>query len=239
MSPLDLRSAAWPDIAEAAAQADLLLVVPLGSCEQHGPHLPLDVDAVVVQAVARHAYAHLSRTALAPALPYGASGEHEGFAGTLSLGTAALTIALLELGRSAARWAGQVLFVNGHGGNVDALVAATQQLRHESRDAAWWSCDVPGGDAHAGRAETSLLLALRPAAVQLDRARPGCTTPLPELLPALRSGGVRAVAPSGVLGDPTGASGVEGEALLSDLVLLLISAVSRWQVAPSGRLLPT
>lgn len=238
MTQADLRSAAWPDIAEAAADPALLLVVPLGSCEQHGPHLPLDVDAVVAQAVARQACADLPRTALAPALPYGASGEHEGFAGTLSLGTTALTIALLELGRSAARWAGRVLFVNGHGGNVDALVAATQHLRQEGCDAAWWACDVPGGDAHAGRAETSLLLALRPDAVQLERASPGCTTPLPELLPALRRGGVAAVSPSGVLGDPTGATGDEGEALFAGLVLRLTRAVPSWQVAPTGRLVP-
>ena len=68
----------------------------------------------------------------------------------------------------------------------------------------------PGGDAHAGRTETSLVLAIAPELVRLDRAEPGCPTPLAELLPALESGGVRAVSANGVLGDPAGASAGEG-----------------------------
>lgn len=62
--------------------------------------------------------------------------------------------------------------------------------------------DVRGGDAHAGRTETSLLLHLAPEAVRLDLAEKGATEPLPALMPRLRAGGVRAVSPNGVLGDP-------------------------------------
>ncbi len=109
----------WPDLAGAP-----LLVVPLGSVEQHGHHLPLSTDTTVACAVAESAAHRLDGALLAPALAYGASGEHEGFPGTISLGTEALTGLLVEYGRSASRWAGRVLVVNGHGGNLDALAAA-------------------------------------------------------------------------------------------------------------------
>src|SRR6478736_2828422 len=77
---------------------------------------------------------------VAPPIAYGASGEHEGFPGTVSIGHEALRLLLVELGRSAARWAGRVLFVNGHGGNVPTLVDAVRLLRYEGRDAAWLAC---------------------------------------------------------------------------------------------------
>ena len=117
---------------------------------------------------------------------------------------------LVELGRSAGRWAGRLLVVNGHGGNLDALRAAVPLLRREGRDVAWFPCGVPGGDAHAGRTETSLVLHVEPVAVRVDLAEPGEISPIAELLPRLRSGGVVAVSPNGVLGDPAGASAGEG-----------------------------
>src|SRR5919205_913300 len=143
-----LAGAVWPDLTQRP-----LLVVPLGSVEQHGHHLPLATDTAVAGAVADAAAAELPRALLAPALAYGASGEHEGFPGTISLGTAALTALLVEYGRSAGRWAGRLLVVNGHGGNFDALHDAVPLLRSEGRDVAWFPCAVAGGDAHAGRTE--------------------------------------------------------------------------------------
>jgi creatinine amidohydrolase len=75
-----------------------------------------------------------------------------------------------------------------------------------------------GGDAHAGRTETSVMLALRPESVRLGDAAPGNARRLLDLMPALRAGGVAAVSPNGILGDPTGASAEEGRALLSAAV---------------------
>ena len=113
------------------------LIVPLGSTEQHGPHLPLDTDTRIATAVARTAAERLTGDwMIAPAVCYGASGEHEGFAGTVSIGTAALRLLLIEYGRSACRWAPRLVFVNGHGGNVQAVAEATALLRQEGRDAA-------------------------------------------------------------------------------------------------------
>src|SRR3978361_1371819 len=119
-----LAGSVWPELGDGA-----LLVVPLGSVEQHGPHLPLTTDTDVASAVAAAAAGELDGALLAPALAYGASGEHEDFPGTVSLGTEALAGLLLEYGRSACRWAGRVLVVNGNGGNLDALRAAVPLLR--------------------------------------------------------------------------------------------------------------
>ena len=230
MTGQDLRRIAWPQVRAG------LLVVPLGSCEQHGPHLPFDVDTTVAAAVAEAFVARRDDAVLAPALAYGASGEHEGFAGTLSLGTRALITLIVELGRSASRWAAQLLLVNGHGGNTEAVAAATLHLRSEGRDVAWWSCGSPDGDAHAGRTETSLMLLLRPADVLLSEAAAGRVEALAGLLPELRRSGVTGVSGNGVLGDPAGASAAEGRQLLDAMVERLHAAARAWDVKDNGRL---
>jgi mycofactocin precursor peptide peptidase len=226
-----LAGAAWPELPVRP-----LLLVPLGAVEQHGHHLPLATDTTVACAVAESAVDGMDGALLAPALAYGASGEHEGFPGTVSIGTEALTGLLVEYGRSACRWAGRLVLVNGHGGNLDALRSAVPLLRTEGRDVAWFPCAVPGADAHAGRTETSLVLHVEPPAVRLDRAVAGETAPLPDLLPRLRAEGVRGVSPTGVLGDPAGASAEEGAALLADMAGRLTGAVESWDVDPAGRL---
>jgi mycofactocin system creatininase family protein len=227
-----LADAVWPEIPESP-----LLVVPLGSVEQHGHHLPLGTDTSIACAAAESAAGSLDGALLAPALAYGASGEHEGFPGTISIGTEALTGLLVEYGRSAGRWAGRLLVVNGHGGNLDALRAAVPLLRSEGRDVAWFPCGVPGGDAHAGRTETSLMLHVEPGGVREDRAVAGETAPIGALLPRLRADGVRGVSPNGVLGDPAGASAAEGAALLAAMADRLARAARSWQVDAAGRLL--
>lgn len=202
-----------------------VVLVPLGSTEQHGPHLPLDTDTKIAVAVAEAACAGRADLWVAPALSYGSSGEHAGFRGTLSIGTEVLRAALIELVRSAADSFAAVIFVNGHGGNLDALREAVAQMQTEGHTVAHWWPRVPDGDAHAGRTETSLMLAIDPESVRVDAAAPGATEPLATLLPTMRQHGVAGVSPNGVLGDPSGASGREGEALLQqfveDLVLLV------------------
>ncbi|MFZ1175735.1 MAG: mycofactocin biosynthesis peptidyl-dipeptidase MftE [Mycobacterium sp.] len=213
------------------------IMVPLGSTEQHGPHLPLDTDTRVATAVARGAAARLDHQWLvAPAIAYGASGEHQSFAGTISIGTEALTTLLVEYGRSAADWARRLVFVNGHGGNVAALNTAVARLRAEGRDVGWCACLAAGGDAHAGHTETSLLLHISPADVRTDRWLSGNRAPLPELLPSMRRGGVAAVSPVGVLGDPTTATAAEGRRIFAEMVDGCVRRVARWSPGADGML---
>lgn len=209
------------------------VLLPLGACEQHGPHLPLQTDADVAGEVARHAGESLAGeldVLVAPVQPYGASGEHEGFPGTVSLGHDALRYLLVELGRSLCRWAGRLLVVNAHGGNLVSLRAAVATLLREGRDVAWWPAGVAGGDAHAGRTETSMMLALRPDVVRMRHAHAGRTEPLGKLLPELAANGVRDVSPTGVLGDPTGSTAEQGRDALEGMAQRLAEAVRSWHV---------
>ena len=212
-----------------------MLAVPVGSTEQHGPHLPLDTDTRIATAVAERVAEHLGAL-LAPAIAYGASGEHQGFPGTVSIGTAALAAVLVEYGRSACEWAARLVFVNGHGGNVDALRSATVALRGEGRDAAWISAYREAADAHAGHTETSLLLHLWPQTVRTDRLVAGNTESLVALMPRLRRGGVAAVSASGVLGDPTTATAADGARIFADMVADCVRRVRQWTPGPDGML---
>ena len=224
---MELAGATWPQV--EATGAGTVLAVPLGSLEQHGPHLPLDTDTRIAVAVATALAARCAGVTVAPAGAYGASGEHAGFPGTLLVGHAVLADLLVGLVRSARRSFAGVVLVNAHGGNEEALVAAQRCSAAEGDDVLVWRAVTAGGDAHAGRTETSLLLAIDPALVRLELAEPGCTESLATLLPRLRAEGVRPVSSNGVLGDPTGASIEEGRELLEALVRDLASAVSsRW-----------
>jgi mycofactocin system creatininase family protein len=222
---VELGRATWTQV-EATA-GDVLLAVPLGSLEQHGPHLPLDTDTRIAVAVAHGLAERRPNVAVAPAVAYGASGEHASFPGTLLIGHDVLAELLVEVVRSARSTFGGVVLVNAHGGNEQALAVVEQRCAAEGDAVLVWRAAVAGGDAHAGRTETSLMLAVDPAAVRADLAEPGCTETIDRLLPRLRAEGVRPVSSNGVLGDPTGATAEEGRALLDELVCDLAASVTR------------
>jgi mycofactocin precursor peptide peptidase len=170
-SSFTLATARWPDV-EAGPRR--LLVVPVGSLEQHGPHLPLDTDTRIAVAVAARACAGRAGVGIAPPIAIGASGEHADFPGTLSIGTEALKLVLVELGRHASLHWPAMLLVNGHGGNIPAINDALKLLRAEGRQCHAWHSGVRSAppadtqtdpaavhtdpaDAHAGRVETSVM----------------------------------------------------------------------------------
>jgi creatinine amidohydrolase len=214
---------------DAEARAGQLLVVPVGATEQHGPHLPLTTDTDIAVALATRVAAAVPGVVVAPAVAYGSSGEHQAFAGTLSVGGEAIELLLVELGRSATRTWERVLLLSTHGGNAAAVQRATRRLQAEGRDVRCWSPDW-SGDAHAGHSETSLMLAIDARRVAAERVplAVGPTAPIAELIDTLRAGGVAAVSPSGVLGDGTRAEAAHGAALLDRAVAALAALVERW-----------
>jgi mycofactocin system creatininase family protein len=210
---VSLADLTWLEIAQAST-----VFVPVGSLEQHGPHLPLDTDTVIAEAVVRALADTLDHAVIAPPLTYTASGEHQGFAGTSSIGTEVLRLTIIELVRSMTLWASRIVFVNWHGGNVSAATQTVAQLVAEGHDVRWIACATEDVDLHAGHTETSPMLHLRPRSVRLHQAEPGNRGTLTELLPAMREGGIKAVSSNGVLGDPTGASSEEGAQVLARIV---------------------
>lgn len=223
-----LGSKSWTEFDAGARRP--ILALPVGSCEQHGPHLPLDTDTRIAIAIAEGLADAFEpgEVLVAPPLAITASGEHGGFPGTLSIGTDATAHVLVELIRSA-DWSSGVVLVNGHGGNLDAVRQAATTTTAEGRRLLCWWPRIDGGDAHAGRTETSLMLAIAPRHVRVAHAEAGAVDPIGDLVPALRAGGVRAVSPNGVLGDPSGASATHGRVLLTRMIVDLVAAVDEWR----------
>lgn len=207
-----------------------VVLVPIGSTEQHGPHLPIATDTIVAEELAGRAVHRTDGLMVGPTIGVTASGEHAGFPGTLSVGNEVMASIVLELVRSA-DWAAGVVLVNAHGGNQEAVRGAVDLLIAEGRQVLAWSPTWPRrrdgapADLHAGRIETSLMLAIDPGLVRLELAVAGPDASIDEL----RRRGLRDVTPSGVLGDPEGASGSEGERFISAFVDDLVHRIERWR----------
>jgi creatinine amidohydrolase len=230
-----LGDATWVEIDRARRSTDdgtqtPIVLIPVGSTEQHGPHLPIRTDTLIAEEIAGRAVHHTDGLVIGPTIAVSASGEHADFPGTLSIGTATTTAMIVELVRSA-DWAAGVVLVNGHGGNHEAVRAAVELLTAEGRPTlAWWPRwpkrrDGGPADLHAGRIETSLMLAIDPGLVRLELAVAGPDASVADL----RERGVRSVSPTGVLGDPDGASGREGEQFITAFVEDLVHQIERWR----------
>ena len=223
-----LGDVTWTDLWNLAPRP--IIAVPVGSCEQHGPHLPLDTDTRIATALAEGLAASFEPgdVLIGPALTVTSSGEHAAFPGTLSVGAEVVEHLIIELVRSA-DWSAGVVLVNGHGGNAMPVQRAANKLLGEGRRVlAWWP-HIRNADAHAGETETSMMLAIAPALVRMTRAEAGRTEPLVDLIDDLRASGVRAVSPNGVLGDPRQATINHGKALLTRMIIDLVAAVDEWR----------
>jgi creatinine amidohydrolase len=177
---------------EAFGQGAMVLL-PTGSIEQHGPHLPVMVDTAVVTHVARAAGAQAAREVplvVAPTVHFGVSHHHLAFAGTMSLTSGQYVDCVKELVRCLYRnGVRRVFLLNGHGGNQHPNGVIAHALAHEEGleltvgEASYWTVAAqalidagarevgPGYPGHAGGFETSLMLALRPDLVQLERRK--------------------------------------------------------------------
>ena len=196
-----------------------IVLLPLGSFEQHGPHLPLEtdtiiIDSVVVQAL-RDTQINADAFVLAPTIAISASDEHAGFPGTLSTGTEPLMQSVVAICRSAS-WSLGICIINGHGGNADALARISSALTYEKiRHSIWSLPSYDGADMHAGHTETSVMLHVAPDKVQTDRIERGTVGDSSGLVAQMRTSGVAGVSANGVLGDPTTANREHGIAVMN------------------------
>ena len=222
-------SPTWPEVSRNAC-----VVIPVGSFEQHGPHLPLDTDTQVASHLCTLATTGMQNVVVTPPLSITASGEHAGFPGTISIGTEAFAAVIVELVRSC-DWATGVILVHGHGGNFEAVQQATTILNSEQRNIASWWPHIPDADAHAGHTETSLMLAINSNLVRVDKLEVGNMQPMSEIQRDLQTHGVHAVSTNGILGDARSATiqhGIELLAELSDnLHAFILSAQQQWSRA--------
>ena len=193
--PKALASHRWADLNTldfaALDPARTVAVLPLGATEQHGPHLPLSVDTVLVEGVVNAALTHLSATDPVLVLPtqtVGLSTEHTAFAGTLHLSPQTLIQVWCDIGASVAR-AGvkKLLMFNAHGGNVGLMDVVARELRAQHGlivySSSWYNLPLDAAvmgqfsanehrfGIHAGDIETSMMLALLPERVNMAEAR--------------------------------------------------------------------
>lgn len=232
----------WTDIEAMPDKMNTVVIQPIGAIEQHGPHLPIVVDAAIATAVLGKALHTLVPQIPAYALPtlfYGKSNEHIHFPGTITLSAQTLTAVLMEVGESLYRsgfrkW----VLLNGHGGQPQILEIVARDLHIQHEDFMVfplfvWRVPNPACELlsakelaegiHAGDAETSLMLSILPEQVRMERA-------VAEYPPAMPAGSLlsmegalpfawatRDLSRSGVLGDATVATQEKGDRLLTSL----------------------
>ena len=187
----DLSTRDFAALQSTGQAAQLVAVLPVAAVEQHGPHLPLSVDATLLQGVIDAALPHLGADVPALFLPpqnIGLSTEHENFSGTLTLSPATVIALWTELGACVAR-AGvkKLLIFNSHGGNVAVMDIVARELRQRCGllvyGSSWFSLPLPDAVSalfsahehrfgiHAGEIETSMMLALAPEQVDMAQAQ--------------------------------------------------------------------
>jgi creatinine amidohydrolase/Fe(II)-dependent formamide hydrolase-like protein len=223
----------WPDVKSFLATHNVV-IVPVGSCEQHGPHLPIDTDAYDALWLSLKAAEKAQCALVAPPIYYGVSSHHMDFPGTVTLSPQTLEHLAYEVALSLTKHGfRKILFENGHGGNTPALEAAAQRIKADTN--AFVAIDtvslIPdfiekfietSYDAHAGEFETSTTLANRENCVVKERIKKpkiklpeskytkiGLKETGPKISWAFRT---KEISEAGVIGDPTKASKEKGEA---------------------------
>ncbi len=238
-SVIKLERLAWPEIAELRQHYGGLLLLPTGATEQHGPHLPVNCDTIIAQAVCWRASA-LTGVPVLPALPFTVSVGHTAkWPGTFSLRHETHIAVLREIAAWAAAtgWK-RLLIINSHFGNDASQRVAVDQIRTEFlgqlqvgaknvfnlTPEIWQTYIADAADLHANKAETDLLLHLTPELVHLDR---GADDP-DRTEGTVFSYPVAQTSLNGVTGFPSRTSAADGHALFEqmgqELAALLLRA---------------
>lgn len=247
-----------PEVAEALAGGIDAVILPVGSTEQHGDHLPLSTDSLHTVAVLERVAADLPAL-IAPLLPVGRADHHMAFPGTVTVRHETLHATIRDWSDSFFKHGFRhVLVYSGHGGNAVPLARIIADLVAEDAGRSIIGCTdwnvydgtlFPQAAAlgvgqfeagwHAGELETSMILALEEKLVLMDRAAPGFIGDLAPLREKLMQEGVKAIAPTGVLGDPRSATRAHGEvylaALTASITRFFRDEITRRETGPSGK----
>jgi creatinine amidohydrolase len=250
----------WPEMREAIARQPVVLL-PFGTVEDHGPHLPINTDNVIVEAICLEAARRAPEDMLAmPVVAYGLDEHHMDFPGTVSVDMHTLIAYVADVAISVARHGlTHVLIVNGHGSNAPIADLAARRVVLEtgiicgamSPNAAIdptlaepvfseMRQSAPGGVAHAGEYETAMMLHLRPDLVQMDKAvRETGQLKLehfnwdhPEPSVLAWQDWWSRMSESGVCGDPTVATAEFGRALFETTAENLVRFVREFRTIP-------
>jgi len=244
---IDLDTLTWPEVrAEIDAGRDTV-VVALGATEQHGLHMPLATDALIGDHLARRLADRLDAF-VAPTVRVGCSEHHVGFAGTMSLAQETYHALVADIVDSLLRGGfGRIVLLPTHGGNFGPLAAAVEKMDETVRARVVALTDlgvlfqiaqmgeqeheVPlaEGGLHAGEWETSMLLAIHPELVRMDRAQAGYTGDLETAVGAMFTGGVASISENGAIGDPARASAEHGRrywAAIEEIVVAQVPGAS-------------
>lgn len=239
-----LGEISWPQ-AEARFRETDTAMLPVGAIEQHGPHLPLDVDAWDADHLCRRVAERCTdpKPLVLPLMPYGVSYHHQDFAGTLSISPDTLSRLVYDVGMSAARHGiEKLVIVNGHGGNAPTLHLAAQLINREAHiftcvdsgetsDADVFQVADTKEDVHAGEIETSTTLATRPHLVDMSKAEKCVPSFSSQYLRFSSSRSVdwyartARISSSGVMGDPTRATAEKGEKMWELMITHLTAFV--------------
>jgi creatinine amidohydrolase len=246
----------WEEIREAAA-SDVVVIVPFGSVEPHGRHLPLGVDRMIVEEIARRAAPSLLGAALiTPVVPFGYAKHHMDFPGAASIDPEHLIAFAEDLGRTILRHGfRRLLFLNGHAGNASALDLASKEITLQSDGicalANWWvlardeivkcrESQFPGGISHACELETSVMLVIRPDLVEMEKAERDINFPRGRFLwrdlfppsPVSLLDVWSRISRTGAIGDPTRATAEKGGLILEAATLGLLDLVAELRGYP-------
>ncbi len=184
-----LERLTWP-MAKEAFEKTSFVVVPLGSNEQHGPHLATGTDWMVAKEMARR-LGERANVIVTPTLPIGYAKYHTVFPGTLSVSQETLTHMLIEICQDLLKYGTtHILFVDGHGGNLPALAQVGAWLRERnipSATACWWEMtQVINPEwlaiGHADYIETAAMLAVDESLVDMKAARLAVNKPLTDTI---------------------------------------------------------
>jgi creatinine amidohydrolase len=247
-----MRSA---DVSTLFHAGPLDVVVPLGALEQHGPHLPLSTDSIIVEAVARELARRETNLIVAPCLPIGASSHHAAFAGTVSLSEGTIVGYVHDAVRSLLAQGFRYAFlISGHAGNMPIMSKAVSSLPAGLRQRVGAYVDWPAQrkalhdwatgalgltpeevGSHAGHFETSIMLYLAPERVNMEAAPVGFIGPVEEATSTLAATGMRSLSSVGVVGDPRGATEAAGKEYFEVFVKTIHDfIVGYWRRASGG-----